>query len=167
MNTVKVILMGFLVFIFSGCDSQTSKKGEQIQADKESHFKSDSLHKPKINVNVNKRYDKNGHVVQFDSTYSYSYSSPNGPLELRNDSVINNFRTFLDNKYPDLWNLNNNAIFFNDSLFKYDFFNKDYFQKRFELNQQAFQKLYQQMDSIKQSFLQRNYPQGFQKKRTF
>jgi hypothetical protein len=170
MNSIKTILMSSIfILMFSGCDGQTSKKDMNSNKNKTDKNKTenvsiDTLNKPKIKVNVNKRYDDKGRIVQFDSTYSYSYTSPRGQMQSSNDSVFKDFRSFFDKNYSDFFNRQNNNIFFNDSLFKYDFFNEDYFSKRFQLNQKALEKMYQQMDSLKQNFLKHNYPQGYQKK---
>ena len=74
------------------------------------------------------------------------------------------FIPFFEKSYPNLIGRYHNTIFFNDSLFKYDFFNDDYFQKRFQLNEKMFENMYQQMDSIKRDFLKKNYPNGYQRK---
>lgn len=167
MKTIKIILVSIPFVIFSSCNGQTQKGNNNLPtANKNKEVISDTLNKPQINVMVNKQYDDKGRIIKFDSTYSYFYSSPKGALQLSNDSVYNHFRSFFDESYPNFFNHQNNNIFFNDSLFKYDFFNNDYFHKRFELNRKMFEKMYQQMDSIKWNYLQHNYPNGQQKKKT-
>jgi hypothetical protein len=168
MKTLKLMLLSFLFVVFFGCNAQT-QKGSAQQGDKNSSKAAvnDSLNKPRIDVKVNKQYDDKGHIIKFDSTYSYYYSSPKGSSRLANDSVFSSFRSFFEKSYPNLMDRNSNSIFFNDSLFKYDFFNDDYFQKRFELNQKMFGNMYRQMDSIKRDYLYRNYPNGYQKKNTY
>jgi len=58
-----------------------------------------------------------------------------------------------------------NSIFFNDSLFKYDFYNSDYFSQRFHLNILKFENMFRQMDSIKFDMFRNNYSEGVIKKR--
>jgi hypothetical protein len=166
MKTIKMILVSVPFIIFSGCNGQTPKGNNQLFASKkDKEAISDTLNKPQINVKVNKQYDDKGRIIKFDSTYSYFYSSPGGSLQQSNDIVYSQFRSFFDQSYPDFFNHQNDNIFFNDSFFKYDFYNNDYFQKRFELNRKMFERMYQQMDSLKWNYLQDNYPKGHQKKK--
>lgn len=169
METLKVTFVSFLAVLFFSCNGQALKKQSQSQNDaKQSHSigwsSADTANKPKVKVNVNKRYDDKGRVVQFDSTYSYFYSSPGGLLHSNNDSIFNNFQSFFDKSYPDMFKNQNRDIFFNDSLFKYDFFNDDYFFKRYQLNQKNFEGFYKRMDSLKHHFMEHAYPNGYQKK---
>jgi hypothetical protein len=166
MEIMKIMLVSLLFAIFSGCNGQIKKEKSEVEETKKiTALKEDSLAKPRIDVKVNRRYDDKGNLVQFDSTYSYFYSSPSGTMQLGNDSVFRNFRSFFERSYPNLMDRRIKNIFFNDSLFKYDFFNDDYFQKRFELNKKMFEDMYRQMDSIKRGFMKQNYPNGYQKKK--
>lgn len=167
MNTLKLTGICILVALFFSCEGQNSKNKQKGKAEtlRQSITPADTAsNKPKVSVNVNRKYDKNGKLLQFDSTYSYVYSSPHGIKQLDNDSVFNQFQSFMNKQHPNFFENQNNAIFFNDSLFKYDFFNDDYFQKRFQLNQKNFENFYKEMDSLKQNFLHYQYPQGYQKK---
>lgn len=166
MKTIKSMITAFLFVICSACNGQTPKEIPQPDEHKEPVATADSLNKPRIGVKVNKQYDDKGRIIKFDSTYSYYYSSPKGSMHLGNDSVFSSFRSFFKNNYPNLMDRHNTDVFFNDSLFKYDFFNDDYFQTRFRLNERIFEDMYQQMDSIKRNFLKHNYPNGYQKKKT-
>ena len=168
MKTIKIMLVSLLFVTFSGCNGQTQKANEQLLSDKgkTNITKDDEENKPRIDVKVNRQYDDKGRMIKFDSSYTYFYSSPKGSKQIGNDSIFNSFRSFFDKSYPDYMNRKNDNIFFNDSLFKYDFFNDNYFQKRFELNEKMFENMYQQMDSIKKEFLKQKYPDGYQKKKT-
>lgn len=170
MKTIKSLAIGSaFLLIFVSCQGQNQQDKKSLFSEPSAHNSSsqhDSLYKPKINIKVNKQFDDKGNIVRFDSTYSYSYSSPNGMKDLNNDSIFKNFHSFFNHKYSGLIEQQNNSIFFNDSLFKYDFFNNDYFQKRFELNQKMFEQLFKDMDSIKKDYMQENYPNGKNKKKT-
>ena len=159
--------MCVLFVVFSGCNGQTQKKQSEKVKNNEKVVPADSANKPQVSVKVNRQYDDKGNIIRFDSTYSYIYSSPKGSISLGNDSVYSNFRSFFEKNHPALMDRNIDNIFFNDSLFKYDFFNDDYFQKRFELNEKMFGSMYQQMDSIKKQYLKQNYPNGQQKKNSY
>jgi hypothetical protein len=104
--------------------------------------------------------------VQYDSTYSYFYSLPKlKNNSISSDSLFSNFKTPLRKDYKGLLGENMNSIFFNDSLFKYDFYNSDYFSKRFQLNIQKFENMFKQMDSLKSDMFNKNYPEGAIKKK--
>lgn len=125
----------------------------------------DTIHRPKTDIQVNKKFDDKGNLIQYDSTYSYFYSSPNSRFNnINSDSVFKNFNEPFGNNFNDLFDENMNSIFFNDSLFKYDFYNKDYFSKRFQLNMRRFENMFKEMDSLKSDWLNQTYPQGNIKK---
>jgi hypothetical protein len=98
--------------------------------------------KPKTDIRVNKKYDDKGNLIQYDSTYSYFYSSPGFKNSISSDSLFNNFKIPLRNDYKGLLDENMNSIFFNDSLFKYDFYNSDYFSRRFHMNMLKFENMF-------------------------
>ena len=56
---------------------------------------------PNESWNVNKRYDKDGNIIQYDSSYSYSYSSNGKYLNI--DSLISTFgmNNFFSNPFID------------------------------------------------------------------
>jgi hypothetical protein len=169
MKTLKASILSVLAVLFFSCNGQTLKNENQSKNDSNlitsnERNLADTLNRPKINVNVNKRYDDKGRVIQFDSTYSYFYSSPHGIAHLNNDSLFNNFQSFLNKSYPSIFKDQNSNIFFNDSLFKYDFFNDDYFFMRYQLNQKSFEEFYKRMDSVKKDFMKHAYPNGYQRK---
>jgi len=140
-----------------GCNGQKKQKEALSKPD----VAADSTLNPKVDVKVNKKFDEKGNLIQYDSTYSYFYSSPgfkeNG---MNRDSVFNDFKMRFQNDYRGLLDDNINSTFFTDSLFKYDFFNDDYFSKRFELNRERFEDAFRQLDSVKSEMLKRSYPKG-------
>ena len=145
-----------LSFLVGGCNGQ--KKQNEISTKQFAAV--DTMVKPKADIRVNKKYDEKGNLVQYDSTYSYFYSSPGFKNSISSDSLFNRFKTPLRLDYQGLFNENMDSIFFNDSLFKYDFYNSDYFSKRFQLNMLRFENMFKQMDSIKSSMFNQNYPEG-------
>lgn len=92
----------------------------------------DSLKKnePKVDVKVNKKYDENGNLIAYDSSYSIIYSSPGADIQffnLDNDSVISKLRNQM--KINNFFE--NDTIFDNFSGFGFnhnDFFNLDPFE---------------------------------------
>ena len=113
----KVIVIMLLSFLVGGCNGQ-KKQNEKVTRQIASI---DTIAKPKVDVRVNKKYDDKGNLLQYDSTYSYFYSSPRFKNSISSDSLFSNFKMPLRNDYKGLLEDNMNNIFFNDSLFKYDF----------------------------------------------
>jgi len=155
------VFAGLLCLLVGGCNGQ---KNEKLNKDKQTEI-ADTSQKPKVDIRVNKKFDDKGNLVAYDSTYSYFYSSPNGIRgTIGSDSLFGNFKGPLFNEYNNLWNNGMNGLFFNDSLYKYDFYNDDYFSKRFELNRKWFENMFWQMDSMKADMFRRQYPEGKIKK---
>ena len=104
----------------------------------------DTLHKPNINVRVNKEFDSKGNLTRYDSTYSYVYKGGNIDI---NDSLFP-FRSLLGESPTDLFK-NPGETFFSDSLFKKHFFDDGFFDKYSELNRMLFDGSYPQIDSLR------------------
>ncbi|MGP8214206.1 MAG: hypothetical protein ACLQQ4_01445 [Bacteroidia bacterium] len=165
-KNLKLLLL-FPSILFLSCKGQMNKGGKTSTTDtvvKNSTVTIDTANIPKYKVNVNKRYDSKGNMLMYDSSYSYSYSSPGGMGQINDDSVYSRFKSFFHKNYSSFFNSPFNDIFYQDSLFKYDFFNNDYFSKRFEMNNDAFAKFYRQMDSVKDDFMRNSFPNGQQKR---
>lgn len=158
---MKRIIFSILLSLFSvwGCNSIKPKAAEQHQP----ITTADTL-KPQPDIRVNKKYDSRGNLVQYDSTYTYNYSFPGGSMkQLNSDSFYRQFHSLFHSSYDDLLDRNLNQMFFNDSLYKYDFFNPDFFNKRFELNRSMFDNIFKEMDSLKSDALKLHYPNGIMK----
>jgi hypothetical protein len=148
-------IIAILLVLTAGCSrlkKENDKRTEQLAL-------SDTSNQPKTDIQVHKNYDDQGNLIQYDSTYSYFYSSP-GLNKISSDSVFKNFQMPLHPEYKNLFNDNMQDIFFNDSLFKYDFYNGDYFSQRYQLNMKKFENMFRQMDSLKSDWMQRTYPNG-------
>src|SRR5688572_18700179 len=112
---------------------------------------SDSLKKPKINIQVNKHYDGKGNVVGFDSTYTSFFSNVDGDT-LKMDSLLRSFDNHFSIGKTSFFNRRFDSLFFNDSLRYPDFFHNDFFLKRYELNDLYFRDMMHSMDSLKNNF---------------
>jgi hypothetical protein len=139
-----IIISLSLLLALSGCKGQTKKTDSQ-----------NDENKPKTSINVKKKYDKNGNVVQYDSSYSSVYSNIKGDSRLL-DSILNNFRNDFNDKYffsnePFFKN-----FFFDDSLMNKDFFRNDYFFKRFRSSMSRMDSLFEGMDSVKNDFFNKH-----------
>lgn len=106
---------------------------------------------PIEDIKVNKEYDENGNLIRYDSTYTYYDSNIEGD-EIAADSIFNNFRNMFENNYSFSTTPYFNDLFFEDSLLKYDFYKNDFFHERFMNNMQQMERLFWEMDSIKNKF---------------
>jgi hypothetical protein len=139
-----------LSFAFTACDSSAQESA--AKRSKEQNVASvDSLDKPKVNIKVNRHYDAKGNVIRFDSTYSSFYSNVDGDT-LKMDSLMNNFNRFFNRSHSSLFDRRFNTLFFRDSARSQDFFNTDFFMKRYELNDDYLRDMMREMDSIKNDF---------------
>ncbi len=156
----RYVLLALLSLQVLGCNSQKNKAVEQVPVSSVP-----DTTQPQVSIRVNKTYDDKGNLVQYDSAYSYYYSSPGGRIkQLSSDSFYSQFRTRFHSRYDDWLDSSLEPIFFSDSLFKYDFLNSDYFNKRYELNRKRFNDLFREMDSLKTDMLKHYFPDGTMKK---
>ncbi|MFQ3578649.1 MAG: hypothetical protein SNJ71_00735 [Bacteroidales bacterium] len=116
-----------------------------------------SGNQPRENIKVNKEYDKDGNLIRYDSTYTYYYSNIKGNKAVA-DSIFNNFRNMFENTYPFSTKPYFDNLFFQDSLLHYDFYKKDFFYNRFMQNMQRMDRLFWEMDSIKNKFFMEQFP---------
>ncbi len=112
------------------------------------------INKPKIQVKVNKVYDKNGNIIRYDSTYSWTYNSEKQGKQIDVDSVMKRFMPYFHEHFPDSLSREFSDPFFqsNDSSMILDFFNNDHFFKQWQNQLFDFQHQIQQMDSLKRLF---------------
>jgi len=111
---------------------------------------------PKTNIIVNKEYDDKGNLIRYDSTYSSYYSNIETNKHL-GDSVFNNFKNYFNQSYVFSNQPYFNNFFFEDSLLKYDFYKRDFFSDRFQNNMDHMDKLFMEMDSLKNSFFYQQF----------
>lgn len=139
MKTYGMLILSLAYFFICSCQGQDIKKKEN------------NLKPPKVDIKVNKKYDDDGNLIGYDSTYSYFYSNISLDTLLM-DSLQKSFEPFFKENSQQIFNTNFNKLFFNDSLQIKDFFYDDFFQKRFQLNTQYFEKMMLEMDSLKNEF---------------
>lgn len=86
---------------------------------------------PRTNINVRKKFDKNGNVIGYDSTYTSVYSNFKGNRHVL-DSIMNAFQDeFNDKSFFSNRPFSKNFIF-DDSIPYNDFFINDHFIKQFK-----------------------------------
>ncbi len=137
-----------VTLILNGCNGQE----KQIKNNKSSALKT----APKEDIKVNKEYDKDGNLIKYDSTYTYFYSNIENDT-IAEDSIFTNFKNMFGLQYPFSYRPYFNDLFFEDSLMKYDFYKKDFFTERFMKNMEKTEKMFQEMDSIKNHFFNKQF----------
>jgi hypothetical protein len=106
--------------------------------------KNDSIaaNQPKVDIKVNKKFDEKGNLIQYDSTYSIIYSSPNADIQFfnfDNDSLFSDF-----NKH-----MKSNDFFKDDFLNGFQLF--DSHQDFFQINPMIdFKKMEEMMNKLRQ-----------------
>lgn len=136
-----------LILLLGSCNE--TSKGQQ--SDPRIARAQDSINNPKVNVNVNRRFDDKGNLIEFDSVYSSYYSNVRGDTS-QMDSIMKGFDTFFHNQHPMFFNNQMNTLFFNDSLKYPDFFHDDFFMQQYQLNDLYMRNMMMRMDSIKNQF---------------
>lgn len=150
------ILALAISIILNSCNGQ--KKTEKTEMSKDTIT-------PKTNIIVNKEYDDKGNLIRYDSTYSSYYSNIVHDT-LLGDSVFNNFKNFFNQSYGFSNQPYFNNFFFEDSLLKYDFYKRDFFSNRFQNNMEQMDKLFNEMDSLKNNFFYRQFQNTDKEKNT-
>lgn len=153
MKTKWITMFIAVSLIFSGCSGQETKK------DKDRNVTDTTLSSnlPQENIKVNKEYDEDGNLIRYDSTYTYYYSNIDGNKAVA-DSIFDNFRNMFKDSYPFSTKPYFDNLFFEDSLLHYDFYKKDFFHNRFMQNMHRMEKLFWEMDSIKNKFFMEQFP---------
>lgn len=145
------MMLLLLAGAMTSCNAQTSEKETKTDKEKAAQTEKQDENQPQVNVKVNKRYDDNGNLIGYDSTYVEYYSNLQGDT-LMLDSLWSGFEPYMNEHYSGLLNRPFDPLFFDDSLIQYDFFNDDYFQKRYELNERFYKDMFKEMDSLKRQY---------------
>ena len=151
----------FLVFplLFTACNAQTDKKAGKGELAISSEKPIPQNVKPKVDIKVNKKFDEDGNLIGYDSTYTWSYSSIQGDSAFVNaDSVYSEFSPLFKQQFPDIGNSFKNGFFGMDSLFYNDFLSPDYFYQRWHKELLEQENEFRRMDSLKNEFFKRQYP---------
>jgi hypothetical protein len=149
--------------VATSCSQDT--RGQDTANLKKSSAPPDTVGKPDVNIQVNRRFDDKGNLIGFDSTYSSYYSNVNGDT-LHMDSLMKSFDTYFDRHHSRLFDRQFNTLFFKDSTRYPDFFHDDFFMKRYELNDLYLRGMMQRMDSIKNQFYNDAHRSGNGKDKT-
>jgi hypothetical protein len=145
-----VTLAGALI-VLSSCDKQINGQNADGRNKDQALVAGDTVNKPKINIQVNRRYDEKGTMIGFDSTYSTFYSNVEGDT-FKMDSLMHSFDSYFNRHHSSFFNRQLDPLFFDDSLRYPDFFHDDFFMRRYESNDEYMKGMMERMDSIKNRF---------------
>lgn len=140
-----------IILIVSACDKKINGQNTLAHERGQTAVGADSISKPKVDIKVNRHYDSTGNLIGFDSTYTSFYSNIQSDT-LRMDSLMNSFDNYFNLNHSPLLDRQFNNLFFNDSSRYPDFFHKDFFMKRYELNDLYMRNMMREMDSVKNRF---------------
>ena len=109
---------------------------------------------PKIHYNVHKVYDKNGNLVRYDSTYSWSYHHEDQGRQIDVDSVFRKFMPYFRHNFPnaDMKAMQDHFMEMPDSAMIMDFFNNKNFFDQWQGQLFDFQQQIREMDSLRNRF---------------
>jgi len=140
------VCMTVVSLLLSSCDKDS--KGQIADLKKN---QTDSAIKPRIDIKVNRRFDKRGNMIGFDSTYTSYYTNISGDT-VQMDSLMGSFDRYFRSDHSTFFRNQFDPLFFNDSTRYPDFFHDDFFMRRYELNDAYFRDMMHRMDSIKNNF---------------
>ncbi|MCF8380961.1 MAG: hypothetical protein K9H49_15410 [Bacteroidales bacterium] len=140
-----------VIIILNSCNGQLLKKEKVDDTTK--------LKSPYTDIKVNKEYDEEGNLIRFDSSYTYYYSNIENNDSL-SDSIFYEFKKKFNFAYPFSDKAFFEDFFFMDTLMPYDFYKEDFFLERFKQNMYRMEKLFWEMDSIKNNFFWDQFPQN-------
>lgn len=146
-----LILLVTASIVIASCHEKTNGQDNRNFQKDQASVAQDSLNKPKVDIKVNRRYDEKGNLIGFDSTYSSFYSNIKGDTS-RMDSLMSRFDRYYNRNHSSFFDSQFNSLFFTDSLLYPDFFHKDFFMKRYEMNDDYLKSMMHRMDSIKNRF---------------
>jgi hypothetical protein len=148
-----VLAWAAIMLNLSACNGQPTIEGSANSVD----TLAASSGMPQVDMRVNKHYDEHGNLIAYDSSYTSVCRSIRSDAAFM-DSVFKDFMTGFGMRYPFLNDPGFNNLFFPDGSFHRDFFDRDLFRKRMEMNLQYMQRMMEQMDSLKNQHFLRPAP---------
>jgi len=149
----KVLLLLLLATGTISCDAQ-HRQNEKPQKE----VTTIDENRPQAKWKVNKKYDDKGNLIGYDSTYTWTYTSKGKVHSVEADSVMAAFKKQFDMELPSLFNKSFGNPIRSDSLFYKEFTAPDYFSKKWEGHYFDMKEMMKEMDSMRNSFLDKNYP---------
>ncbi len=112
---------------------------------------------PRVEIRVEKKTDKDGNIISYDSTYTYVYKSPGWENAKRIDAdslISKGFKPYFYEHYKFFSDDAFDEFFMMDSLFMNDFMNDEaFFRNRMDMNLVPFNKMVKDFDSLRNEYL--------------
>jgi len=137
-----MIFSVILSFMLVSCNGQNNTE--------RTSQKKDTI-KPEIDIKVHKEYDDDGNLIRVDSSYTYFYSN------IKNDSLLekeifDRFKLNFKGHFPLLDSLFMEDFYINEPFNIENFYTDEFFKNNFKLNQKRIDDILRQMDSLKNSY---------------
>ncbi len=156
MKTLAWILV--IPVMLASCNAQTGNKNDN-KNENQPEMGNVMKNKPKVDIQVNKKYDDNGNLIGYDSTYTWTYSNMTGDtVSVDADSVITHFMPNVGMNFPELNDPFFNDVFMNDTTLYNHFFNPNYYQDVWGQQNKEMNRIFREMDSLKSAFFNQHYP---------
>ena len=148
----KYILLSSLALLSIHCNAQGSKD-KKVETQK---LENTITEEPKGNWKVNKEFDENGNLIQYDSIYSWSSENKFDNLSPETkDSLLQSFKSRFFTNFSGFKSEGFENIFSQDSLFSNHFFNDDFFVSPFGEDFMDIDFIRQQMITRQKEFLEK------------
>ncbi len=150
------IFLMLLCLLHTGCHGQNTDSEKANNQEKIEH----TSKQPKGSWTVNKAFDENGNLIQYDSIYSWSSNETYKDLSAEDmDSVLESFKAKFFKHYSHFEDEGFDDVFSKDSLFSKRFFNDDFFNSDFGQDFMDIDKIIQQMLARQKALLETYQPQ--------
>ncbi|HLV70559.1 MAG TPA: hypothetical protein VKY34_07610 [Xanthomarina sp.] len=150
------IFLMLLCLLHTGCHGQNTDSEKANNPEKIEH----TSKQPKGSWTVNKAFDENGNLIQYDSIYSWSSNETYKDLSAEDmDSVLESFKAKFFKHYSHFEDEGFDDVFSKDSLFSKRFFNDDFFNSDFGQDFMDIDKIIQQMLARQKALLKTYQPQ--------
>ncbi len=138
-----LIMLISIIFLLTSCNSQNTSKKEELT-------KNDTI-KPIEKTKVIKEYDDQGNLISIDSSYYYFYSTIKNDTLLEKE-IFDKFRKDFNLQFKSIDSILKNEFLIKSPLNLNDFYTDDFYTKHFKFNNNEIEKLFKEMDSIKNKF---------------
>jgi len=148
MKTIKSIILSVFLLV-----AATDMQAQILQPDSQAS----NTAKPQVQIKVKKIYDKNGKVVQYDSTYVWTYHNGNENFHINMHQLMGDFKPFFRENLPDslLQFFGDPGFNLYDSAMMLDFFNSDHFFDQWQKELFDMHRELRTMDSLRMEFLKK------------
>tara|TARA_R100000278_G_scaffold93764_1_gene71585 strand:- start:261 stop:752 length:492 start_codon:yes stop_codon:yes gene_type:complete len=149
------LFLMLLCLLHTGCRGQNNNSNTTDSQEKIAQ----NNKQPKGSWTVNKAFDENGNLIQYDSIYSWSSNETYKDLSAEDmDSVLESFKSKFFKHYSHFEDEGFEDVFSKDSLFSKRFFNDDFFNSDFGQDFMDIDKLTQQMLARQKALLEKYQP---------